>query len=85
MTKRQNNQMQKTIEDLAAKRLGIHTLQTRNSDGLDFHIIAVWELKAVLEAAYQAGQQAAQARRARYEIVRADGRKVRVTIPENED
>ena len=34
----------------------IETLETRRSDSLDFHDIAVWELKSALEAAYRAGQ-----------------------------
>ena len=68
MTKRQNNQMQKTIADLAAKHLGVHDLEIRNSGGRDFiRNVAVWELKAALEAAYQAGQQAAKARPARHD------------------
>lgn len=35
--------------------LGIRTLETRNSDRLDFHELAVWSIKAVVEAAYDAG------------------------------
>ena len=34
----------------------IETLETRRSDSLDFHDVAVWELKSALEAAYRAGQ-----------------------------
>ena len=34
----------------------IETLETRRSDSLDFHDIAVWELRSALEAAYRAGQ-----------------------------
>ncbi|MDT8854830.1 hypothetical protein RNZ50_07320 [Paracoccaceae bacterium Fryx2] len=33
----------------------IETLETRNSDGLDFHDVAVWAIRAALEAAYTAG------------------------------
>ena len=32
------------------------TLETRNSDELDFHDIAVWSLKRALMAAYDAGR-----------------------------
>lgn len=34
----------------------IETLETRNSDGLDFHDVAVWAIRAALEAAYEAGR-----------------------------
>jgi len=44
---------------LASKHLGLTTLETRNSDGLDFSDQAVWSIKAALEAAYEAGAQAA--------------------------
>ena len=36
----------------------IETLETRNSDGLDFHDVAVWAIRAALEAAYEAGRVA---------------------------
>lgn len=38
-----------------AKKLGIPTLESRNSDHLDFHEVSVWELKAALEEAYDSG------------------------------
>lgn len=40
---------------IAQKHLGLETLQTRNSDSLDFHDTAVWCLKDALEAAFKAG------------------------------
>ena len=40
---------------IAQKHLGIETLQTRDSDSLDFHDTAVWCLKDALEAAFKAG------------------------------
>lgn len=43
---------------LAQCHLGIETLVTRNSDGLDFHDVPVWGVKAALEAAYEAGKKA---------------------------
>lgn len=43
-----------TIRALAA-RLGFQTLERRNLDSLDFHEVAVWEVKDALEAAYDAG------------------------------
>lgn len=43
------------INQLVKTHLGIETLETRNADSLDFHDIAVWRLRAALEAAFQAG------------------------------
>ena len=40
---------------IARDYLGIKTLDMRNSDALDFHSIAVWNLKTALEAAWKAG------------------------------
>ena len=45
-----------TIETIANQMLGIDTLETRNRDGLDFHDLAVWQIKAALEAAFAAGR-----------------------------
>jgi hypothetical protein len=44
-----------------AKMLGFDTLETRNSDSLDFREISVWQLKQALEAAHFAGTLAAKA------------------------
>ena len=38
----------------------IETLETRNSDGLDFHDVAVWAIRDALEAAFAAGQAVAK-------------------------
>ncbi|TVQ62824.1 MAG: hypothetical protein EA378_03150 [Phycisphaerales bacterium] len=48
-----------TIERIARKALGIETLETRHTDGLDFHDLAVWTIKDALEHAYEAGRKAA--------------------------
>lgn len=40
----------------------IETLETQNSDRLDFHDVAVWAIRAALEAAYAAGLAAATKR-----------------------
>ena len=34
------------------------TLQSQNSDSLDFHEVSVWSLEAMLEDAYNAGRRA---------------------------
>lgn len=54
--------MNEAILDIARKHLGLETLETRNSDSLDFSDQAVWALKAALEAAFEAGRQAKAAR-----------------------
>lgn len=52
----------KLLADIAGKHLDIETLQTRKSDSLDFHEVAVWTLRDALEAAFNAGvEQARQA------------------------
>lgn len=47
-----------TLDHIAQTILGLETLDTRNSDRLDFHDLAVWNIKAALQAAFDAGQQA---------------------------
>jgi len=46
--------------EIAAKHFRLETLETRNSDGLDFHDVAVWSIRAALEAAFAAGQAASR-------------------------
>jgi hypothetical protein len=48
---------------IAKETLHIDTLETRRSDSLDFHDVAVWSVKAALEAAYRAGLAAAKEER----------------------
>ena len=45
---------------IAQEHLFIDTLETQNSDSLDFHDVSVWGVKEALIAAYQAGLAAAQ-------------------------
>ncbi|SIS92017.1 DUF6900 domain-containing protein [Phaeovulum vinaykumarii] len=47
--------------DIAKRHFFVETLDTRNSDGLDFHEVAVWAMRTALEEAYAAGL--AEARR----------------------
>jgi len=52
--------MDKLLEEIATRHIvGLTTLETRKSDGLDFHDVAVWCLKEALQAAYDAGLEAA--------------------------
>jgi hypothetical protein len=45
--------------EIATKHFhSIETLETRNSDRLDFHDVAVWAIRAALEDAFEAGRRA---------------------------
>lgn len=46
-----------TLEKIARETLGLETLETRKSDRLDFHDLAVWQIQKALQAAFAAGQQ----------------------------
>lgn len=48
------------IEQIARTTLYIETLETRNSDSLDFHEVAVWSVKRALQQAFDAGMEAAK-------------------------
>jgi hypothetical protein len=48
---------QEAIARIAARILGIGTLDTRHSDALDFHELSVAGLRRALEAAYEAGRR----------------------------
>ena len=47
-----------TLERIAKRHFNVATLETRNSDSLDFYDCSVWGIKAALEEAYAAGQNA---------------------------
>ncbi|WP_322074709.1 DUF6900 domain-containing protein [Burkholderia cepacia] len=44
------------LETIAREHLLIWTLQERKSDRLDFHSVAVWNVRDALAAAYEAGR-----------------------------
>lgn len=48
------------LERIANTYLDLETLETRKSDSLDFHDLAVWNIKEALEAAFEAGKLAAK-------------------------
>ncbi|MEI7605768.1 MAG: hypothetical protein WCJ64_00145 [Rhodospirillaceae bacterium] len=52
--------MDAAITEIAGKVLGLETLATQNRDSLDFHDLSVWQIKKALEAAFQAGAEAAR-------------------------
>ena len=51
-----NNDMNRALEEIAAKILSIPTLEARRSDQLDFHEVSVWSVKEALEAAFALGR-----------------------------
>src|SRR5579884_3837257 len=51
------------LAEIAKKHLSIDTLDSQRSDRLDFHDLAVWSIEQALEAAFQAGLDAAEDRR----------------------
>ncbi len=51
---------QYALNKIAAEKLDLKTLETRNSDELDFKEMSVWEIKAALEAAWDAGRAASR-------------------------
>ena len=44
-----------TLEGIARKHFSVDTLETQNSDSLDFHDVAIWNIKQALLDAYRAG------------------------------
>jgi len=50
---------QAAVAEIARRHLRLDTLETRHSDGLDFHELAVWSIRDALMAAFEAGARAA--------------------------
>lgn len=50
------NKIDQKLEKIAQEKLGIDTLEQRWSDSLDFYDLSVWQVKAALLAAYEAGK-----------------------------
>jgi len=59
-TTKDARQLDQLLAQIAQENLLIDTLETRNSDSLDFHDVSVWCVKEALMAAYQAGLAAGQ-------------------------
>ena len=49
------------ILEIATRHFFVETLETRNSDQLDFHDVAVWAMRAALEDASETGRRAGAA------------------------
>ena len=45
------------LTQIAQQHLKVETLETRHSDSLDFHEVAIWQIQEALEAAFEAGRQ----------------------------
>ena len=60
MSKQADKAFETLLQQIALDHLFIETLETRNSDRLDFHEVSAWGVKSALMAAYEAGRQAAQ-------------------------
>lgn len=52
--------MKEILAQIAKYHLGIHTLEDQHHDAVDFHDLAVWNIRAALEAAFEAGIEHAQ-------------------------
>ena len=46
------------LTEIAAKQTDFKTLETRESDEVDFKIVSVWDLRAALLEAFEAGKSA---------------------------
>ena len=51
----ENQKREDVIRQIAASILRIKTLEARNSDSLDFHDVAVWQVHEALTRAWAAG------------------------------
>ncbi|MCP4096140.1 MAG: hypothetical protein GY748_07855 [Planctomycetaceae bacterium] len=51
------SQKNKVLAQIANSELCIRTLDTSKINSLNFHDLAVWDIKTALEAAYEAGKQ----------------------------
>ena len=60
MIKQAAQTLDQQMQQIALDHLFIETLETRNSDRMDFHEVSVWGVKSDLMAAYEAGRQAAK-------------------------
>jgi len=51
-----NAPTQAALDALACRTLGLETVETRNSDSLDFHETAVWAIRKLVAEAYAMGR-----------------------------
>ena len=60
MPRQDDKALENLLQKIALDHLFIESLETRNSDRMDFHDVSVWAVKSALMAAYEAGRQAAK-------------------------
>lgn len=53
-------EQERVMAGIARRRFGVGTLETRGSDALDFHSVAVWSISDALREAYEAGRASAR-------------------------
>ena len=58
-----DSEVGRVLTEIAQRYLQIETLETRRADDLDFHDLAVWNVRAALVAAYEAGRRAQEVKR----------------------
>jgi hypothetical protein len=58
--KTMDKNIEKKLEKIAKEELFIETLETRNSDELDFHEVSIWGVKKALELAFELGKKASK-------------------------
>ena len=52
-----SKKLNQLMTQIAQQHLRLETLETRHSDSLDFHDVAIWQIEEALEAAFEAGRQ----------------------------
>ena len=52
-----SKKLNQLMTEIAQQHLLLETLETRHSDSLHFHDLAVWQIKSALKAAFEAGRQ----------------------------
>ena len=57
MNPENNIELNRILSEIAARYLGVSTLEIQNSDSLDFHDLGVGNLKMALTAAFNAGYE----------------------------
>lgn len=51
-----NPELAKAFDEIAQEYMSIDTLETRNSDSLDFYDCSVWSIRNALAKAYEMGK-----------------------------
>ena len=57
-----NPELVKSFDQIAKEYMSIDTLETRNSDSLDFYDCSVWSIRNALAKAYELGKASKEAK-----------------------